>query len=897
MIRRRFLAAVSLPLLVASSAHAATVNVINADLGSGGFNDNSTPTLSAPGNSGATVGEQKLEVVQWAAAKLGTLLYSPVTVVIAVSHDDELFCDTNAATLASAGPTWLVKSDENLVADHPNMPTWFPSALSNRLTGNQAYPVDVSVSINPDLGDSDCLSGFEWYYGLDNNPPSGALPFVDTVLHEMTHGLGFTSLTDNTSVTLGESTGEISPYFAYAFDNATNKYWWQMTDAERATSSTNGLLVWAGPATTRAAALLGASPLDSEGRIFMYAPSVYDKGSSLSHFEESTSPDLLMEPFASSDLDVLEDDIDLAREFLYDMGWRDPGCGNGIVDDGEECDLGDGNDAAADEPGECTTSCEWFVVDNCPSDPAKTSPGLCGCGIPDINTDGDNAPDCLDACPNDANKIAEGACGCGNADTDTDADGTADCVDGCPQDGAKIDPGICGCGTADTDTDADGTPDCNDGCDDDPAKVAPGVCGCGNADTDTDADGTADCLDDCDQDPQKQLVGLCGCGVADTDSDSDGTPDCNDACATDQNKLTPGLCGCGVADSNSDGDPVPDCQDACPNDGNKIAPGLCGCGASDGDADSDGTPDCNDQCPQDAMKTDPGTCGCSVADVDRDGDGSMDCNDGCPEDPKKLAPGICGCAVSDVDADGDGTADCHDACPQDGRKTSPGECGCGIEDVDSDRDGTLDCKDGCPTDNTKTAAGACGCGIPDTDYDQDRVADCMDECPTDARKLEPGHCGCGEVDLDIDHDQVWDCDDACPTEPGLASRQGCPSALDVLGDGGVESDVGDAGAAKSVSELEKELRALADAGTIDEQLVDELLADGGLTKEQIRNRVLERLLGDFAQDGGAKIDLGLELPEPCQCRLPGRRGSTAPRTTSILALMALGLTWLVRRRS
>ncbi|MDA3883554.1 MAG: glycoside hydrolase family 11 protein [Bacteroidales bacterium] len=52
-------------------------------------------------------------------------------------------------------------------------------------------------------------------------------------------------------------------------------------------------------------------------------------------------------------------------------------------------------------------------VDNCPNDPNKTDPGVCGCGVPDIDTDGDGTEDCLDNCPNDANKIEPGMCGCG----------------------------------------------------------------------------------------------------------------------------------------------------------------------------------------------------------------------------------------------------------------------------------------------------------------------------------------------------------------------------------------------------------------------------------------------------------------------------------------------------
>ncbi|MCO6436137.1 MAG: PKD domain-containing protein [Phycisphaerae bacterium] len=85
--------------------------------------------------------------------------------------------------------------------------------------------------------------------------------------------------------------------------------------------------------------------------------------------------------------------------------------------------------------------------DACPDDPLKTDPGLCGCGVPDTDSDGDGTPDCNDSCPADPAKIAAGVCGCGVSEVDSDSDGVPDCNDACPgfDDAA--------------DADDDGTPD------------------------------------------------------------------------------------------------------------------------------------------------------------------------------------------------------------------------------------------------------------------------------------------------------------------------------------------------------------------------------------------------------------------------------------------------------
>ena len=125
----------------------------------------------------------------------------------------------------------------------------------------------------------------------------------------------------------------------------------------------------------------------------------------------------------------------------------------------------------------------------------------------------DTITEIVDACPTDPNKTEPGICGCGIPDTDTDLDGTPDCTDGCPNDINKTQPGICGCGIADTDSDGDGIPDCNDDCDNS---------------IDSDGDGLNDCNDLCPNDPNKKVPGTCGCGVADTDSDGDGILDCKD---------------------------------------------------------------------------------------------------------------------------------------------------------------------------------------------------------------------------------------------------------------------------------------------------------------------------------------------------------------------------------
>jgi hypothetical protein len=110
-------------------------------------------------------------------------------------------------------------------------------------------------------------------------------------------------------------------------------------------------------------------------------------------------------------------------------------------------------------------------VDACPDDPLKAADeGLCGCDVPDVDTDKDGTVNCLEDCPADPNKTDPGVCGCEQPDTDGDGDGTEDCIDNCPSDPNKVDVGECGCGAPDSDSDNDGVLGCHDACSNTPRR-------------------------------------------------------------------------------------------------------------------------------------------------------------------------------------------------------------------------------------------------------------------------------------------------------------------------------------------------------------------------------------------------------------------------------------------
>ena len=61
-----------------------------------------------------------------------------------------------------------------------------------------------------------------------------------------------------------------------------------------------------------------SSGADAGGRVMLYSPSSYAGGSSVSHWDTSADPDLLMEPALTS---MVSSDVDLTRWSFVDMGW------------------------------------------------------------------------------------------------------------------------------------------------------------------------------------------------------------------------------------------------------------------------------------------------------------------------------------------------------------------------------------------------------------------------------------------------------------------------------------------------------------------------------------------------------------------------------------------------
>ena len=232
----------------AAPAQAATITIVNQNAAGIGFND-PTPATPVGGNPGTTLGQQRLYAFQYAANIWGATLSSAVPIRIGASFVP-LSCTANSAVLGSAGANEIWSDFTNA----PRQNTWYPSALASKLAGvDVATPGEphIIARFNSRLGlFADCLPGSGFYLGTDNNA-AGQIDLVTVLLHEMAHGLGFQTFTDDET---GAEIQDIpSIWDHYLVDNRTERLWVDMTPAERVASAISGDgLSWNGPIVTAA---------------------------------------------------------------------------------------------------------------------------------------------------------------------------------------------------------------------------------------------------------------------------------------------------------------------------------------------------------------------------------------------------------------------------------------------------------------------------------------------------------------------------------------------------------------------------------------------------------------------------------------------------------------------
>ncbi len=297
--------------LMISSAQAANIVLNVVDDANEGFNDTSAPFAGQTGNTGTTLGEQRLQVFQAAADYWEERLVLTVDVVVDISFDP-LFCASNSATLGSAGARNLFLNFTNA----PRANTLYVSAVANNLAGRRlgSNSADIAARFNSDIdNNSNCLGSTNWWLGINSPAPRFTISLFDTVLHEIGHGLGVASGVRQNGELLG---GFIDAYALHLYDQDQDRFWGDMTTAQRVTSSTNtGKVSFRGPSVEANTGHVQVGKTNL-GHLRVYAPNPFEPGSSISHWDTVLTPDELMEPSATP-----TSDDRATLQMLKDVGW------------------------------------------------------------------------------------------------------------------------------------------------------------------------------------------------------------------------------------------------------------------------------------------------------------------------------------------------------------------------------------------------------------------------------------------------------------------------------------------------------------------------------------------------------------------------------------------------
>lgn len=232
------------------------------------------------------------------------IIESPVLIRIVARFEP-----LGANTLGSASPATF-----NTVSGAPRIDPnrWYPAALYEKLLGQDRGEFEEANDI-----DTRFNSEFDFYFGIDGNPPSNKHDFVSIVLHELGHGLGFVGFAGKDGLN-GEirSSNRASVYDHFIVDDQDVSILTLPDPSPELLTAITGNKLFS-------SSLLAKSK-NGNNSPKIYAPSPYDQGSSYSHWDENAfnagNENSLMTPrIASGEANHNPGEITLG--FFQDMGW------------------------------------------------------------------------------------------------------------------------------------------------------------------------------------------------------------------------------------------------------------------------------------------------------------------------------------------------------------------------------------------------------------------------------------------------------------------------------------------------------------------------------------------------------------------------------------------------
>ena len=245
------------------------------------------------------------QAMEYAASILETILPPDTKLTIQAYYDKISSGDIlGQSSITGYSPGWGI--------DALNPFALYPVSLAEKIAGkslNADLDGDLQLTIN---------SSINWYLGTDAKPPDQKYDLVTIVLHEICHGLGFFDSMDTNGTTGMYGTASIPMIYDTFIENdagvkLTDTLKFANPSASLYSQFTGGKLYFNGPLLKN---------FTSGSRAKIYAPSTFDKGSSISHLDESATlkENALMTPFIGLG-EAIHDPGKLTMSILGDLGW------------------------------------------------------------------------------------------------------------------------------------------------------------------------------------------------------------------------------------------------------------------------------------------------------------------------------------------------------------------------------------------------------------------------------------------------------------------------------------------------------------------------------------------------------------------------------------------------
>jgi hypothetical protein len=193
----------------------------------------------------------------------------------------------------------------------PQPNTYFPVALAEKLSNKDLNPgnPDIICHFN---------SKYDWYFGTDGNTPSTQYDFVSSVLHEITHGLGFSGfLKGSGGKGFFNNNNNLPSIYDHFIFNTQNQKIADETLFKSPSSELHSQLTSDNLKFCQQGSTSQLSTID-----WIYAPSVWNEGSSIYHLKGYSygEENSLMTPSARKG-EAIHNPGEITMEILSELGW------------------------------------------------------------------------------------------------------------------------------------------------------------------------------------------------------------------------------------------------------------------------------------------------------------------------------------------------------------------------------------------------------------------------------------------------------------------------------------------------------------------------------------------------------------------------------------------------